>query len=165
MQLILNELLCWQLKYISYFPLYRYVNPVVYFPGHWGVLNQDSPENGQVFCALLVVSTNNSVFNNWFQLPIQLPVLPAPWEHKPFICRVGIELSQVEVRFSNLQVVAEVQSGKRGNTNILNAYRNAIEVIHTSFLVWYSFSDSALDITIEAVFLNWIHLIKQIQGR
>ena len=43
-------------------------------------------------------------------------------------CRVGIELTQVEVKFEDLTVRAKVMVGSRALPSVTNAYRNAVEV-------------------------------------
>lgn len=43
-------------------------------------------------------------------------------------CRVGIELSKVEVRFENLTVEADVHVGGRALPTVLNSVRNFVEV-------------------------------------
>lgn len=43
-------------------------------------------------------------------------------------CRVGIELSSVEVRFDNLKIEADIAVGARGNPTVTNSFRNLAEV-------------------------------------
>ena len=42
-------------------------------------------------------------------------------------CRVGIELSSVEVRFDNLKIEADIAVGARGNPTVTNSFRNIAE--------------------------------------
>ena len=44
------------------------------------------------------------------------------------MCRAGIDLASVEVRFQNLSVDADIAVGARGEPTVLNAYRNKLEV-------------------------------------
>lgn len=43
------------------------------------------------------------------------------------MCRVGIELSTVEVRLDNLKIEADIAVGSRGNPTVTNAFRNLAE--------------------------------------
>ena len=43
-------------------------------------------------------------------------------------CRVGIELTQVEVKFEDLTIRAKVMVGSRALPSVTNAYRNVVEV-------------------------------------
>lgn len=44
------------------------------------------------------------------------------------MCRAGIDLASVEVRFQNLSIDADIAVGARGEPTVLNAYRNKLEV-------------------------------------
>lgn len=43
-------------------------------------------------------------------------------------CRAHVDLASVEVRFQDLSVNAEVAVGARGEPNVLNFYRNMLDV-------------------------------------
>jgi hypothetical protein len=47
-----------------------------------------------------------------------------PWAVDGPVCRVGVELSKVEVRFNNLEVSANVNIGSRGMPTVANAFIN-----------------------------------------
>lgn len=44
--------------------------------------------------------------------------------------RVGLQVPKVEVRFENLNITAEVQTGSRALPTLLNFTRNVLEVLH-----------------------------------
>ena len=44
------------------------------------------------------------------------------------INRVGLEVPKVEVRYENLKIVADVQTGSRSLPTLFNSSRDAIEV-------------------------------------
>lgn len=59
----------------------------------------------------------------------KLPVDGPEWcTTRKCICRAGIDLASVEVRFQNLSIDADIAVGARGEPTVLNAYRNKLEV-------------------------------------
>ena len=52
------------------------------------------------------------------------------------ICRVGIQLPSVEVRFQDLTVEAQAEAAGRELPSIFNSYRNWVEVSHAPFREW-----------------------------
>lgn len=51
------------------------------------------------------------------------------------VCRVGIQLPTVEVRFENLSIDADVYVGSRALPTLLNFVRNTVEVVLMCFWV------------------------------
>ncbi len=59
------------------------------------------------------------------------------------MCRVGIEMSRVEVRFEGLRVDADVFVGGRAMPTVLNSVRNFVEVLHYPFLITFIFTSDS----------------------
>ncbi|KAH9603842.1 hypothetical protein KSS87_005962, partial [Heliosperma pusillum] len=55
---------------------------------------------------------------------------------KERIKKVGLDLPKVEVRFEDLSVIAEVQTGSRALPTLINYARDTIEVILTSLRIF-----------------------------